>query len=70
MPYELPIIYSFDYTNFSNPELESKAQKTLSNFIGFVRTIFDSLLENGKLIHLSYNTILLLVLLWKVFVYS
>ena len=55
MPYELPIIYSFDYSNFSNSELESKAQKTLSNFIGFVRQTFDGLLENGQALNSIYQ---------------
>ena len=54
MPYELPIIYSFDYSNFSNLELESKAQKTLSNFIGFVRKTFDGLLDNGQALNSIY----------------
>ncbi|MDJ0733563.1 MAG: hypothetical protein QNJ47_05655 [Nostocaceae cyanobacterium] len=45
---ELPVIYSFDYSSFSKPELEQKAQKTLSNFLGFVRQTFDGLLECGK----------------------
>ena len=55
MPYELPIIYSFDYSNFSNSELESKAQKTLSNFLGFVRQTFDGLLENGQALNSIYQ---------------
>ena len=55
MPYELPIIYSFDYSNFSNLELESKAQKTLSNFIGFVRQTFDGLLKNGQALNSIYQ---------------
>ena len=55
MPYEFPIIYSFDYSNFSNSELKSKAQQTLSNFIGFVRQSFDGLLENGKALNSIYQ---------------
>ena len=55
MPYELPIIYSFDYSNFSNSELESKAQKTLSNFISFVRQSFDGLLECGQALNSIYQ---------------
>ena len=55
MPYEFPIIYSFDYSNFSNSELESKAQQTLSNFIGFVRQTFDGLLENGQALNSIYQ---------------
>ncbi|MDY6901715.1 MAG: hypothetical protein SWZ49_27095, partial [Cyanobacteriota bacterium] len=54
MPYEFPIIYSFDYSNFSNSELESKAQQTLSNFIGFVRQTFDGLLECGQALNSIY----------------
>ncbi|MCV3215533.1 hypothetical protein OGM63_18785 [Plectonema radiosum NIES-515] len=45
---ELPVSYSFDYSNFSKPELEQKAQATLSNFLGFVRQTFDGLLEIGR----------------------
>jgi predicted nucleic acid-binding Zn-ribbon protein len=45
---ELPVTYSFDYSNFSKPELELKAQTTLSNFLGFVRQTFDGLLEIGR----------------------
>jgi hypothetical protein len=55
MPYEFPIIYSFDYSNFSNSELESKAQQTLSNFIGFVRQTFDGLLECGQALNSIYQ---------------
>ncbi|MEO0839904.1 MAG: hypothetical protein AAF063_13505, partial [Cyanobacteria bacterium J06643_5] len=55
MPYEFPIIYSFDYSNFSNSELESKAQQTLSNFIGFVRQTFDGILENGQSLNSIYQ---------------
>ncbi|MBV6623164.1 MAG: hypothetical protein KI793_09525 [Rivularia sp. (in: Bacteria)] len=55
MPYEFPIIYSFDYSNFSNSQLESKAQQTLSNFIGFVRQTFDGILENGKALNSIYQ---------------
>ncbi len=55
MPYEFTIIYCFDYSNFSNSELESKAQKTLSNFLGFVRQTFDGLLENGQALNSIYQ---------------
>ncbi|MEO0934575.1 MAG: hypothetical protein AAFY21_12720, partial [Cyanobacteria bacterium J06641_2] len=55
MPYEFPIIYSFDYSNFSNSELESKAQQTLSNFRSFVRQTFDGLLENGQALNSIYQ---------------
>ena len=36
MPYELPIIYSFNYSNFSNPELEYSLIKDLA--VGIVAT--------------------------------
>ncbi|NJM21948.1 MAG: hypothetical protein HC907_26110 [Richelia sp. SM1_7_0] len=56
MPYaQRTVIYSFDYSSFSIPELESKAQKTLSNFIGFVRRTFDGLLENGEALNSIYQ---------------
>jgi hypothetical protein len=45
---ELPVTYSFDYSSFSKPELEQKAQTTLSNFFGFVRQTFDGLIEIGR----------------------
>jgi hypothetical protein len=51
---ELPVTYSFDYSNFSKPELELKAQTTLSNFLGFVRQTFDGLLEIGRSIQDFY----------------
>ncbi|NJM19512.1 MAG: hypothetical protein HC836_11795 [Richelia sp. RM2_1_2] len=54
MPHELPLIYSFDYSTFSNSEIEFKAHKTLSNFIKFVRQTFDGLLENGQALHSIY----------------
>ncbi|MEO1374512.1 MAG: hypothetical protein AAFW70_09395 [Cyanobacteria bacterium J06635_10] len=55
MPYEFPIIYCFDYSDFSNSELESKAKTTLNQFIGFVRQTFDGLLENGKALNSIYQ---------------
>jgi site-specific DNA-cytosine methylase len=43
------LTYNFDYTyQFQSPSLEKKAQKTLSNFLGFVRHTFDRLVENGS----------------------
>lgn len=52
---ELKVTYSFDYTSFLSPELELKAQKTLSNFLGFVRQSFDALLEQGKALQEIYD---------------
>ena len=45
-----PFVFTtnFDYSQFENPELQSKAKTTLNQFIGFVRQTFDGLLENGK----------------------
>ncbi|NJL11330.1 MAG: hypothetical protein HC908_17480, partial [Calothrix sp. SM1_7_51] len=40
--------YNFDYTQFENPELESKAKNAVGNFLGFVRQTFDGLLEQGR----------------------
>jgi hypothetical protein len=51
---ELKVIYSFDYSSFLSKELESKAQKTLSNFLGFVRQSFDTLLEQGQALQEIY----------------
>ena len=45
-----PFVFAtnFDYSQFENGELQSKAKTTLNQFIGFVRQTFDGLLENGQ----------------------
>lgn len=43
----LNLEYSFDYTQFNEPSLESTAKVTLGNFFGFVRQSFDGLLQVG-----------------------
>ncbi|OKH52039.1 hypothetical protein NIES2101_16385 [Calothrix sp. HK-06] len=43
----LNLEYSFDYTRFNEPSLESTAKATLGNFFGFVRQSFDGLLQVG-----------------------
>ena len=48
-------IYAFTYKEFNNPDLQHKAQATLSNFLGFVRNTFDGLLENGRALHEVYT---------------
>ncbi|NJN13003.1 MAG: hypothetical protein HC815_35780 [Richelia sp. RM1_1_1] len=45
----------FDYSQFENPELQSKAKSTLNQFIGFVRQTFDGLLENGQALNSIYQ---------------
>ena len=46
---------SFDYSQFDNSELQSKAKTTLNQFIGFVRQTFDGLLENGQALNSIYQ---------------
>ena len=45
---------SFDYSQFDNSELQSKAKTTLNQFIGFVRQTFDGLLKNGQALNSIY----------------
>lgn len=49
------LAYSFDYSQFDNPDLQIKARNTLGNFLGFVRNTFDGLLENGRALQSLYN---------------
>ena len=49
------LTYNFDYTQFENPDLESKAKNAIGNFLGFVRQTFDSLLEQGQMLQAIYN---------------
>ena len=46
---------SFDYSQFENGELQSKAKTTLNQFISFVRQTFDGLLENGQALNSIYQ---------------
>ncbi|NJM23164.1 MAG: hypothetical protein HC907_33125 [Richelia sp. SM1_7_0] len=52
-----PFVFTvrFDYSQFENPELQSKAKSTLNQFIGFVRQTFDGLLENGQALNSIYQ---------------
>ncbi|BAY84325.1 hypothetical protein NIES267_38210 [Calothrix parasitica NIES-267] len=52
-----PFIFAtnFDYSQFENSELQSKAKITLNQFIGFVRQTFDGLLENGQALNSIYQ---------------
>ena len=52
-----PFVFTanFDYSQFENRELQSKAKTTLNQFIGFVRQTFDGLLENGQALNLIYQ---------------
>jgi|GEM_PF-1535472 len=47
-------IYSFAYKEFNNPDLQHKAQATLSNFLGYVQKTFDGLLESGRALQEVY----------------
>ncbi|WP_414623407.1 hypothetical protein [Calothrix sp. CCY 0018] len=51
-----PFVFTanFDYSQFDNSDLQSKAKTTLNQFIGFVRQTFDGLLENGQALHSIY----------------
>ena len=60
---------NFDYSQFENPELQSKAKTTFNQFRNFVRQTFDGSIENGKLISLLVNTIFLLASFGKILVY-
>lgn len=51
----ISVTYSFDYDNFSTPELKSRAQQTLHSFFGFMRQSFDGLLETGKALQDFYS---------------
>ena len=42
------LTYSFDYKQFDDFTLQSKARTTLFNFLGFVRSSFDGLLACGR----------------------
>ncbi len=52
-----PFVFSvnFDYSQFENGELQSKAKTTLNQFIGFVRQTFDGLLECGQALNSIYQ---------------
>ncbi|MGB3756485.1 MAG: hypothetical protein WBA07_08955 [Rivularia sp. (in: cyanobacteria)] len=52
-----PFVFTvnFDYSQFENPELQSKAKTTLNQFIGFVRQTFDGLLTNGQALNSIYQ---------------
>ena len=44
----ISLAYNFDYSQFTLPDLQTKAKSTLGNFLGFVRQTFDGLLEVGR----------------------
>ena len=52
-----PFVFTvnFDYSQFENHELQSKAKTTLNHFIGFVRQTFDGLLTNGEALNSIYQ---------------
>ncbi|MGB3655012.1 MAG: hypothetical protein WBA41_27925 [Rivularia sp. (in: cyanobacteria)] len=52
-----PFVFTvnFDYSQFENHELQSKAKTTLNHFIGFVRKTFDGLLDNGQALNSIYQ---------------
>ena len=52
-----PFVFTvnFDYSQFDNSELQSKAKTTLNQFIGFVRQTFDGLIENGQALNSIYQ---------------
>ncbi|MEM1395511.1 MAG: hypothetical protein AAGG00_19935, partial [Cyanobacteria bacterium P01_H01_bin.150] len=52
-----PFVFTvnFDYSQFENGELQSKAKTTLNQFISFVRQTFDGLLENGQALNSIYQ---------------
>lgn len=48
------LAYSFDYGQFDSSEMQGRAKSTLGNFLGFVRSSFDGLLENGRALQELY----------------
>lgn len=54
------LAYSFDYGQFDSSEMQSRAKSTLGNFLGFVRSSFDGLLENGRALQELYRDCLAL----------
>lgn len=48
------LAYNFDYNQFDNLDLQVRAKNTLGNFLGFVRSSFDGLLENGRALQSLY----------------
>ena len=48
------LAYNFDYSQFENLDLQVRAKNTLGNFLGFVRSTFDGLLENGRALQSLY----------------
>lgn len=48
------LAYSFDYGQFDSSQMQSRAKSTLGNFLGFVRSSFDGLLENGRALQELY----------------
>ncbi len=49
------LTYTFDYNQFDDPKLQSKARTTLFNFLGFVRSSFDGLLACGRALQDVYS---------------
>ncbi|MDF5719474.1 MAG: hypothetical protein PUP91_03055 [Rhizonema sp. PD37] len=49
------LTYSFDYNQFDDLKLQTKARTTLFNFLGFVRSSFDGLLACGRALQDVYS---------------
>lgn len=50
----ISLTYNFDYGRFQNFDLQNRAKNTLGDFLIFVRSSFDGLLENGRILQNLY----------------
>jgi hypothetical protein len=50
----ISLTYNFDYGQFEQPDLQNRAKNTLGEFLSFVRSSFDALIENGRVLQDFY----------------
>ncbi len=50
----ISLTYNFDYDQFDKPDLQNRAKNTLGEFLSFVRSSFDALVENGRVLQDFY----------------
>jgi hypothetical protein len=50
----ISLTYNFDYGQFDKPDLQNRAKNTLGDFLSFVRSSFDALIENGRVLQNFY----------------
>lgn len=51
----ISLTYNFDYDQFDKPDLQNRAKNTLGEFLSFVRSSFEALVENGRVLQDFYN---------------